>query len=152
MTLQEPSATTRISLHLASALGGIGFHHCYARRVEIDFSGWRLIGIFCLLCLSLVCYRVSVLSRTIDAAIQDVVPAATTFILSLSSSILVYRGLFHRLRHIPGPTLARLSSLYLVKKSCEDDQFHLHLEKLHQRYGDVVRIGLSILSLMLEEP
>jgi cytochrome P450 family 628 len=152
MSLQERSTTTQMSLYLTSALAGIGFHYCYARRVEIDFSGWRLIGVFCLLCLSLVYYRVSVLSCTIDAAIQDMVLAATTFILSMSSSILLYRSLFHRLRHIPGPTLARLSSLYLVKKSCENDQFHLYLEKLHQRYGDVVRIGLSNLSLMLEEP
>ncbi|KAK9415788.1 putative Cytochrome P450-like protein [Seiridium unicorne] len=55
----------------------------------------------------------------------------------------IYRLFFHRVAHIPGPKLAALTYYY---QSYYDffpyqGQFIFQLEKLHKRYGPVIRIG-----------
>lgn len=64
-------------------------------------------------------------------------------ILGVYSSMLVYRGFFHRLGKFPGPFLARFSNLYLTMMS---SKLHLYEEigKLHETYGDYVRTGNAI--------
>lgn len=47
---------------------------------------------------------------------------------------------WHRLRHIPGPTLARHSSLWLLKKLLSGN-FHEHMRSAAEQYGPLVRIG-----------
>ncbi|CEN60762.1 hypothetical protein ASPCAL03195 [Aspergillus calidoustus] len=64
----------------------------------------------------------------------------------LFSSILVYRALFHRLRRFPGPRLARLGSLHAVVLARDLGIFRRY-RRLHQKYGDIVRVGPSELSI-----
>jgi hypothetical protein len=64
----------------------------------------------------------------------------------LFSSILVYRAFFHRLRRFPGPRLARLGSLHAVVQARNLGIFRRY-RKLHQQYGDIVRVGPSELSI-----
>lgn len=64
-----------------------------------------------------------------------------TCLLGTYLSMLVYRSAFHRLNHFPGPFLARLSNFYLARLALKSRQEYLELEKLHKKYGDVVRIG-----------
>lgn len=61
--------------------------------------------------------------------------------LGVYSSMLAYRGFFHRLGRFPGPFLARFSNFYLTTMS---SKLHLYQEvdKLHQAYGDYVRTGI----------
>ncbi|POR35382.1 Tryprostatin B 6-hydroxylase [Tolypocladium paradoxum] len=63
------------------------------------------------------------------------------------SSVLVYRAAFHRLNRFPGPFLARLSNLYVTLLSVK--RFHLYeeIQGLHHKYGDIVRVGPSELSI-----
>ncbi|KAH7389842.1 cytochrome P450 [Pyrenochaeta sp. MPI-SDFR-AT-0127] len=58
----------------------------------------------------------------------------------LFSSIAIYRLLLHPLRSIPGPFAARISAFWIIKESVPDLMFYVKLRKLHDRYGDFVRI------------
>ncbi|RYP92929.1 hypothetical protein DL770_000979 [Monosporascus sp. CRB-9-2] len=65
----------------------------------------------------------------------------------LYGSILVYRAVFHRLRRFPGPFAARLSNFYQASLYWRTYRFHIEVQKLHQIYGDIVRIGPNELSI-----
>ncbi|KAF5592963.1 pisatin demethylase cytochrome P450 [Fusarium subglutinans] len=65
-------------------------------------------------------------------------------------SIFIYRiSLFHRLSKFPGPFMARVSNLYLTKRSVASFQLYREIQDLHRSYGDIVRVGkTSALSIL----
>ncbi|OAQ99808.1 hypothetical protein LLEC1_00720 [Akanthomyces lecanii] len=71
-------------------------------------------------------------------------------IAGLFTSMLVYRAFFHALCKYPGPFAARLSNLHIINLS---RRFRLYEEihQLHARYGDIVRLGPSTLSVSKPE-
>ncbi|BCR84059.1 cytochrome P450 [Aspergillus chevalieri] len=69
------------------------------------------------------------------------------YLLGLYSSMLVYRGFFHRLCQFPGPFLARLSNFYLTRLSAKNLHLYEEVQALHREYGDIVRVGPSELSI-----
>ncbi|KAG6849321.1 hypothetical protein H0H93_009462 [Arthromyces matolae] len=67
----------------------------------------------------------------------------STFYLTLTSSIVIYRlSPLHPLARHPGPLLCRVSKFYMAFLSLGGKQ-HIYYTRLHERYGDVVRIGCS---------
>ncbi|KAJ5675330.1 hypothetical protein N7462_008227 [Penicillium macrosclerotiorum] len=59
-----------------------------------------------------------------------------------SSLTVIYRLYFHPLRHIPGPKLAAATHLYeFYYDVILGGKFILQMEKMHQRYGSIVRIN-----------
>ncbi|KAK7228051.1 hypothetical protein V2G26_000221 [Clonostachys chloroleuca] len=66
------------------------------------------------------------------------------FITSLL--IAVYRLVFHALRHVPGPFLAKISDLYFVPSTFKFDRVY-RLRELHQKYGPVIRVGPNEVSI-----
>lgn len=58
-------------------------------------------------------------------------------------SMAVYRVGFHRLNRFPGPVAARLSNMWITGKSIGNVDKYLHIQKLHESYGDIVRIGTT---------
>ncbi|KUI60512.1 Tryprostatin B 6-hydroxylase [Cytospora mali] len=70
-----------------------------------------------------------------------------TVIFGIYLSMLVYRAAFHRLNRFPGPFLARLSNFYFAVVTFKKHQEYIDLDNLHKKYGDVVRIGASTLSI-----
>lgn len=63
-------------------------------------------------------------------------------ILTLFLSIALYRLFFHPLNRYPGPRIAKLTSLWrLYNRACRKEAW-VHRD-LHDRYGDIVRIGAS---------
>ena len=83
-------------------------------------------------------------------AIQDAFITAAVIYLSFMAgtflSMGIYRAFFHRLRSVPGPFLARLSNFWFVSKT-SDGTAYLQVRKLHQQYGDIVRIGPNEVSI-----
>ncbi|KAI9462029.1 high nitrogen upregulated cytochrome P450 monooxygenase 2 [Russula earlei] len=66
---------------------------------------------------------------------------------SLGAFILVYRlSPFHPLANYPGPIIAKTSKLWAAYVSFRGDQ-HRYYKRLHDLYGDVVRIGPNELSI-----
>jgi hypothetical protein len=59
------------------------------------------------------------------------------------ASMLIYRALFHRLNRFPGPFAARLSNFWITSKGAKNMDTYLQVQKLHEKYGDVVRVGMD---------
>lgn len=125
-----------------SALGGVLFHHVYARRVEVDFMALRLIGVAIASCFLMTLWFINVWNLPLLTALSKLGLSVSAFLTSLTSSILIYRGFFHRLRNVPGPFAARFSAFWTVKQSSGEYKFHRKLHNWHREHGDVVRIGL----------
>ncbi|KAJ5772307.1 hypothetical protein N7520_002836 [Penicillium odoratum] len=68
-------------------------------------------------------------------------------VLGIYSSMLLYRGAFHRLNKFPGPFLARLSNFYVTFLSAKNFHLYEETENLHRKFGDYVRIGPTELSI-----
>lgn len=63
-----------------------------------------------------------------------------------SSSIFVYRIFFHRLRAFPGPFWARVTKLWTCKIHLRGE-YHRETAKLHEKYGDIVRVAPNELDI-----
>jgi hypothetical protein len=66
----------------------------------------------------------------------------SAYLISLWSSIVIYRLFFHRLRKFPGPRMLSVSKLWHTAH-CFHSQNHIFLDNLHKQYGDFVRTGMS---------
>ena len=75
---------------------------------------------------------------------------ATTYVAALCISITVYRTFFHPLRHFPGPRSLRFSKFGHAFLSRKLDNHH-QMDRLHRKYGDIVRTGPNELSLFSAE-
>ena len=74
-------------------------------------------------------------------ALQGLALGFLIFFGTLLSSIALYRvSPLHPLARYPGPVLAKMSKLYHVWRIWPGKQ-HLYIQGLHDRYGDIVRIG-----------
>lgn len=77
------------------------------------------------------------------SSLYDISFAFVTFFSSLSASILLYRlSPFHPLGNIPGPTLCKLSKLWLLWVGCHG-KIHVYIHELHSKYGPIIRIGIT---------
>ncbi|KAL7784098.1 cytochrome P450 [Trichoderma ceciliae] len=79
----------------------------------------------------------------LTAALIRVMLVANAYNIGAVTSILVYRAFFHPPRRFPGPFSARLSRFYALRKLIESHQGYTDVQKLHQEYGDIVRVGKS---------
>lgn len=69
-----------------------------------------------------------------------------TLVFGIYTSMVVYRGFLHRLNRFPGPFLAKFSNLYVTARIWNRMHLHEDVKKLHEKYGDVVRVGKRPLS------
>ncbi|EMD34271.1 hypothetical protein CERSUDRAFT_97529 [Gelatoporia subvermispora B] len=69
------------------------------------------------------------------------------FWTTLSLSVVLYRiSPFHPLGKYPGPLLHKITRLSFTLISVQGRQ-HTHIQQLHKRYGDIVRIGPNEISI-----
>ncbi|EKM49557.1 uncharacterized protein PHACADRAFT_131233 [Phanerochaete carnosa HHB-10118-sp] len=74
-------------------------------------------------------------------ALTGLVLGFSTYYTTLLSSIVIYRlSPFHPIAQYPGPLLAKVSKFYHVSKTYSGKQ-QQYMRQLHDRYGDIVRIG-----------
>ena len=133
----------KANLWLASAVAALAFH-AFVQYIDIlDLLVWHMLAIFAAVGVAIFYADVHLYHSAPAAAAKDLATSATSFALSLAISMLVYRAFFHRLRRFPGPFAARLTRFWSVYKSSKDLQYHLVLEELHKKHGDVVRVGAS---------
>ena len=67
----------------------------------------------------------------------------TLFLAVLSTSVVLYRlSPFHPLAQYPGPLLNKISRLSIAPVVLKGKR-HIHIKELHQKYGDIVRVGES---------
>jgi hypothetical protein len=79
--------------------------------------------------------------ESLSSAVQGATLLLGTYATGVYGSMIIYRLFFHPLRHFPGPVLARVSKFWHVFR-LSGLQNQLLLEDLHQKYGDIVRVGM----------
>ena len=84
------------------------------------------------------------LHLNVQEAVLNVGIALSAYLTAIITSILLYRGLFHRLRHFPGPFLAKLSRFYNVTQVIKRNNYEL-IQMWHDKYGDYIRTGRGCL-------
>ena len=136
-----------ISTCLAAFAAGVAAHVFALRHGEWDVWTVKLIVAFAML-------HVAGIAALLKFPINDTVTLSdasrivSTLGLSIVSgiltSILIYRGFFHRLNRFPGPLPARFSNFYVTYLSARDNHLYEEVQKLHQQYGDIVRLGILV--------
>ena len=130
---------------LTAVTTGILSHICYFNRGEHHFHGVRYIQIFVATFATTV-IALFQLGEPIDSALAHVAPLVFYYLAGLFTSLLIYRLFLHPLNKFPGPLGARFSNLWFSSQLKDSDGFR-KIQKLHEHYGDFVRIGSSDLSI-----
>ncbi|OMP85179.1 Cytochrome P450 67 [Diplodia seriata] len=121
--------------------------HVATLRLKLDNHAWHIVGLWdmCLLLLFLVLAPTS----GILLAIRQVLLFAFSFLSGFFGSMAIYRLFFSPIRHFPGPRIAALTSFYRVYASIRSNiRLFSEIEKLHQQYGDYVRVGPREISIL----
>ena len=82
----------------------------------------------------------------VGKAFTQVTPVAFFYLAGLYTSLITYRSLLHPLNKFPGPFGARISNFWLSAQLKDGNAFRT-VQKLHEKYGDFVRVGSSDLSI-----
>jgi membrane protein YqaA with SNARE-associated domain len=131
---------------------GVLSHVFLFRLGEWDLATLKLIGLFLLalagnVVLTLNSHALPVRMQPPDhdqglgVAFWVTTALAGALLGGIFSSMLVYRGFLHRLGRFPGPFFARFSGLYMTLRGGRKMQTFREVQKLHEKYGDVVRVG-----------
>jgi hypothetical protein len=133
--------------YFAAFTAGITAHQFALRHGEWDLWTNRLVVSFALLHIT----GIAVLLRlpdnntmTLRDAARIVGTLGLLLVSGILSSLLVYRGFFHRLNRFPGPFLARFSNFYVTGLSAKNLHLYEEVQLLHQQYGDIVRLGMTL--------
>ncbi|KAL3712631.1 hypothetical protein TMatcc_001331 [Talaromyces marneffei ATCC 18224] len=130
---------------LLSAATGVALHNLLFRYGEWDNSAPAIIGSYATVFAVLNGLKlVGLVTQLQDLNIYCLL---TCHLLGLTSSIIVYRVYFHRLRNFPGHVLAGATSWYANILSAKKLHNFEVVDKLHRQYGDYVRIGPRELSI-----
>lgn len=71
------------------------------------------------------------------------------YVGTLVTSVVAYRlGPYHPLAKYPGPVLGKLSKLWM-SYICTTGRQHIYYRELHDKYGDIVRIGTFLVPPLL---
>ncbi|RFU76341.1 cytochrome p450 [Trichoderma arundinaceum] len=130
-----------------SLAAGVVSHHLVFRPFEIDGYAWHLVFTYFGAAALLIVSHVQLADYQLVSALLRVLLVASAYNVGTVTSILVYRAFFHPLRQYPGPFWARLSRFYALGKLIESRQPYGNIQKLHQQYGDIVRVGPRELSI-----
>ena len=71
---------------------------------------------------------------------------ASSFLVGVYGSMLVWRAFFNPLNKFPGPWPARLGNFWFTSNVTKSDAYY-KLQALHEKYGRIVRIGSNDLSI-----
>ena len=142
----QPSPRQVMALeYIAAAAAGAASHLYYFNLGEHHFYGATYVQIFVAAFVAgavVLCQ----LGESKGNALAHVTPIAAFYLIGLYTSLFIYRSLFHPLNGIPGPFGARITNLWLSAQLKDGDAFR-KVHKLHEHYGDFVRIGSSDLSI-----
>ncbi|KAL6879916.1 hypothetical protein HDV57DRAFT_100477 [Trichoderma longibrachiatum] len=128
-------------------LVGIASHHPVFRPYEIDTYVWQLIFAYIAVTAALLARCVLTGGYQVTTALIYTLSIASVYNCSVLGSILVYRAFFHPLRHFPEPFAARLSRFYAMGKMIRSRKGYEDVQRLHEKYGDIVRVAIHQPSL-----
>lgn len=125
-----------------AAVAGIASHNIVFIHGEWHMQAPKVLCIYLFIAATIFieefCFGGDKAGRSLGEALQII----GTYGLSLFTSMVIYRIMFHRLRKFSGPSGAAISKFWHVVKCLQSSsQNHLILDELHKQYGDFVRTG-----------
>ncbi|KAI9645797.1 hypothetical protein NHQ30_005231 [Ciborinia camelliae] len=137
---------------LLASIFGIASHLGYFIHGEHHMQSlqWLLTILFSPLLLFVTILKFNI-TPSYASALQLTAIIAASFFTSLTSSILVYRIFFHPLRHFPGPFEAKVSKIFHALRLLKTSDNYLQAHRLHEEYGDIVRVGPNELTIIKPE-
>jgi len=140
LLLPSPTTWTPVEEAAIAAISGVPSHLCFFIYGEHHMQAPILFRLYIVLFLILLYVEITVKEQDIFPGIKEAFKVFSTYVLSLLTSILIYRKFFHRLRRFPGPVMAGVTKLWQTAKTL-DSQNHILLDSLYEKYGDFVRTG-----------
>jgi hypothetical protein len=138
---------------IAAFVVGVTAHLFIFRFGEWDLWTMRILSFFTLLyaagTFALLKFPTQNAISTL-AAVRLVGTLELSLVSGIFTSMLIYRGFFHRLQRFPGPFLARFSNFYATRLSAKKLHLYEETQRLHKRYGDIVRLGAAQLSFGIQ--
>lgn len=133
-------------MFLAAAVAGVVSHVCYFNRGEHQMYGAIYVQLLAATYVTAgtILYQQG---EPLSEALARVTSIVFCYLSGLYASLLIYRSLLHPLNKFPGPFEARLSKLWLTTQLKNEAPFQ-KVRKLHEQYGDFVRVGPSDLSII----
>jgi hypothetical protein len=126
---------------IIASTAGLLSHHLYFIRGNHTSNARDIIGAH-LVGLGLLLYKTSSAAGTLSQGLPVCAAVSSAYLAALFASIGIYRVFFHPLRHVPGPFALKVTQLYMPWLG-RDGQLHKRFLRLHEEYGDFVRVGES---------
>ncbi|KAF1364560.1 benzoate 4-monooxygenase [Lizonia empirigonia] len=134
-------------LQALAFFGGSFLHILLFSRGEWDRYAPVVVLAFILLCTTFFIALVLLTDCSITCSIVETCSTSFTLLCGLFISPIGYRLLFHPLQSFTGPFTARVSTIWVFRESWPDLRLYVKLRKIHDRYGDFVRIRPRELSI-----
>ncbi|KAF1851981.1 cytochrome P450 67 [Cucurbitaria berberidis CBS 394.84] len=132
-----------------SAVIGVCFHIAIARAsFEFEQYMFPFLALASVLHISEILLSVILSRQGIAGAILQASLFWIGFSIGFLTSLLIYRLFLHRCRKFPGPLVAKFTRFYAVYLNAKDAQFYQELGRLHDRYGDYLRVGPREVSIL----
>lgn len=128
------------NVYITSFVIGCLVHILVFSRNEWDRRAPAIFSFFCALYIGSFALLKLGLGYTIKGSLLQTSALGCVLLGGLFTSLVIYRLFFHPLRAFPGPIGARITAFWSLKESTPDLKFYLKLQKLHDQYGDFVRI------------
>lgn len=129
------------------AAAGVATHLGYFNRGEHHLYVVKYLQTFLAVFTTSVAFLVYVHGEALMQAFVTVATFTGFYLGGLYISLVIYRTIFHPLNKFAGPFGARISGLWLSVQ-VRDRTGHKKIFKLHEEYGEFVRIGSSNLSII----
>lgn len=125
---------------IISAVLGVTSHWAYFIHGEHHNSAPFLAQLYIVLVLAASLYQLHKHNYATLPALRGATAMTGVYVISLFTSMTIYRVFFHQLRSFPGPSFARVSKLWHAWKM-RGLKNYLLMEKLNHKYGAFVRTG-----------
>ncbi|KAL3447168.1 cytochrome P450 [Aspergillus insuetus] len=135
-----------LSTYISTALAGVASHVAYFRTGEHHLHAVLYLKLFTIAIASGTGILFSIQGNA-WRAFSTVLSLASAYLLGLYGSLLINRAVLHPLRKFPGPFAARLSSAWITTQLKNNNQ-HVKLLELHNKYGPFIRIGSNDISVI----
>jgi hypothetical protein len=133
-----------MKLFAIAAFFGFVAHRCFFKQVEVDTHPLLVATTFLGAPFAVKHVLSSYFQQYSETTLGTSFLIVGCFLLSLWTSVLLYRTFFHPLNNFPGPFPAKLSKVWALTQVAKTGLKWYQVDAtLHQKYGDYVRTGMS---------
>lgn len=127
---------------LFSGVTAIGLHYGLFVHEEWHLQSPTIFTVHLLAFIIYTAFLIKIRECSITSSLLEALLVFSAYLMTLLTSIAVYRLYFHNLSQagFPGPRLARMTKIWHVW-ACRDSRNFRVLDGLAQQYGDFVRTG-----------